>query len=481
MFVSNLILDNAITPASNGARMHRTDCFARHQVTDAAAATKEDAIAAADSAAAALPGWAAAGPSERRRVLLKMADELEQRTDKFVAAMAGEIGASPLWAGFNVHLGAACIREAAGLTTQMTGETLPSDKPGTLSMTVRQPAGVVLSIVPWNGPIVLAARAIAYPLAFGNTVVFRGSELSPQTHYLVVEAAIAAGIPPGALNFLTNASDDSPEIIDALIAHPAVRRINFTGSTRVGRIIASKAGFHLKRCLLELGGKSPLVVLKDANLDAAVEAACFGAFFFQGQICMSTERIVVEAEIADEFVARLSKRVRMLSGKAEAPTTVGPLILPEAGNRLNDLLKDALDKGAVLATGSFADGATMEPTVVDNVTPEMAIYDEESFGPVTTVVRVADDAEALRTACDTAYGLSAAVFGSDLSRTLGVALAIESGSCHVNGTTVQDDPHAPFGGTKASGYGRFGGRAVIDEFTELKWITIEPPVQSYPI
>ena len=481
MFVTNLIIDNETRPSSDGARFGRTDCRAQQEITNGAAATVTDAIDAAESANAAFAGWSGLGPTARRKILLRMADEIENRTDEFVASMAGEIGASPLWAGFNVHLGAACIREAASLATQMTGETIPSDKPGAISMTVRQPAGVVLSIAPWNGPIVLAARAIAYPLAFGNTVVLRGSEVSPRTHALVVEAGIAAGLPPGVLNFVTNASKDSPQIIDALIAHPAVRRINFTGSTHVGRIIASKAGFHLKRCLLELGGKSPFVVLQDADIDAAVEAACFGAFFYQGQICMSTERIVVESSIADDFVERFQTRVHKMNADAANDSFPQTIISPENGHRLNVLLDDALAKGAVMVTGGRAAGAAMDATIVDHVTPEMKIYDEESFGPVTTIVRVANEKDAARVANDTSYGLSASVFGSDLSRTLSVALAIDSGSCHVNGATVQDDPQAPFGGTKASGYGRFGGRAVIEEFTELKWITIEPPSQPYPI
>jgi salicylaldehyde dehydrogenase len=300
---------------------------------------------------------------------------------------------------------------------------------------------------------------------------------------LVAEALIEAGLPPGALNVLTNAPEDAPEVIDALIAHPAVRRINFTGSTRVGRIIAQKAATQLKRCLLELGGKAPLVVLDDANVDAAVKAAAFGAFLYQGQICMSTERLVVDERVADDFVAKLAARAQELpmGDPAAGPgCVIGPMAHPENGARLNALIEDALAKGAVLVSGGNANGAVMPATILDKVTPEMKIYDEETFGPLTTVVRVNGVEEAVRVANDTAYGLSSAVFGHDVHRAMSVALRIDAGSCHINGATVQNEAQAPYGGTKHSGYGRFDGRAVIDEFTELKWITIEPENQPYP-
>jgi salicylaldehyde dehydrogenase len=398
--------------------------------------------------------------------------------------MAAEVGAAALWAGFNVHLAANLFREAASMVTQIQGETIPTDKPGALSMTIRQPVGVVLSIVPWNGPVVLAARAIAYPIACGNTVVFRASEASPKTHLLVADALVEAGFPPGVLNLVTNAPKDAPEVIDALIAHKAVRRINFTGSTRVGRIIAQKAATHLKRCLLELGGKSPQVVLDDADIDEAVKAAVFGSFLYQGQICMSTERLVVDEAVADEFVAKFTARAKeLLSGdpRVNPGCVIGPMVASESGTRLNAMIDDALAKGATLACGGKAAGAIMPATIVDHVKPGMTIYGDETFGPITTVVRVRGVEEAVAVANDSDYGLSAAVFGRDVTRALGVAMRIDSGSVHVNGSTVQNEAQAPYGGTKNSGYGKFDGRAVIDEFTELKWITIEPSVQNYPV
>lgn len=453
-------------------------------VTRAAAGTARDAVAAADSAALAYQSWKNSAPSERRRILLKAADALEARTGAFIEAMAAEVGASALWAGFNVHLAANLFREAASLATQIQGETIPTDKPGALSMTVRQPVGVILSIVPWNGPVVLAARAIAYPIVCGNTVVFRASESSPKTHLLVAEALVEAGLPAGVLNVVTNDPKDAAEVVDALIAHKAVRRINFTGSTRIGRIIAQKAATYLKRCLLELGGKSPLVVLDDADVDEAVKSAVFGSFLYQGQICMSTERIIVDEKIADEFVRKFAERARTLPAGDPTQTpscVIGPMVSKDSGPRLNALIDDALSKGAKLACGGHANGAVMPATIVDHVKSGMKIYDEETFGPITTVVRVQGVQEAIAIANDTAYGLSSAVFGRDVTRALQVALQIDTGACHVNGSTVQNEAQAPYGGTKDSGYGRFDGRAVIDEFTELKWITLEPASQQYPV
>lgn len=481
---TQLLIDNKARAAHSARTFERRHPVTNDVVTRAAAAGAVDAIAAVESAATAFNTWRHTLPSQRRALLLKVADALEARTNDFIKAMAAEVGASALWAGFNVYLAANVFREAASLATQIQGETIPTDKPGCLSMTVRQPVGVILSVVPWNGPVVLAARAIAYPLVCGNTVVFRASEFSPRTHMLVAEALVEAGFPPGTLNLLTNSPQDSPEVIDALIGHKAVRRVNFTGSTRVGRIIAQKAAAHLKRCLLELGGKSPLVVLDDANVDEAVKAAIFGSFLYQGQICMSTERIVVDEAVADEFVRKFAERARTLPAgdpMKDPQCVVGPMVVTDGGPRLNALVDDALAKGAKLVCGGHAEGAVMLATILDHVKPGMKIYDEETFGPITTIVRARGVDEAVATANDTAYGLSAAVFGRDVIRALGVAMRIDSGSVHVNGSTVQNEAQAPYGGVKDSGYGRFDGRAVIDEFTELKWITLEPSVQEYPV
>jgi|TARA_R110002096_G_scaffold379_6_gene2323 salicylaldehyde dehydrogenase len=482
---TQLIINNEAVDASSGATFERLNSVTGKVVTQGAAATIEDANRAADTAAIAFKTWSETGPTERRMLLLKAADILESKTNDFIQAMAAEVGASPLWSGFNVMMAANLFREAAGLTTQIQGETIPTDKPDTLSMTFRQPVGVILSMAPWNGPVALAARAIAYPIACGNTVVFRASEVSPKTHMLVVEAFLEAGIPPGVLNVITHASEDAASITEALIAHPAIRRINFTGSTRVGSIIAQQAGKYLKRCLLELGGKSPLVILDDANIDEAVRAAIFGCFLYQGQICMTTGRIIVDDKVADEFIEKFALAAQQLTQGDPAVAgneqcIIGPLVETSSGERLNGIVKEAIDKGAQLVTGGTAEGATMPATILDKVTSDMRAYHEESFGPVISVIRVTGDEQALLVANDTEYGLSASVFSGNFPRAMKLAKHIESGICHINSATVNGEAQAPYGGTKATGYGRFDGRAVIDEFTELRWVTVAPNHVHYP-
>jgi acyl-CoA reductase-like NAD-dependent aldehyde dehydrogenase len=338
----------------------------------------------------------------------------------------------------------------------------------------------VLGIAPWNAPVILGVRAVAAPLACGNTVILRSSEVCPKTHSLIIEVMNEAGFPKGVVNLLSNAPEDAPKIVKALIAHPAVKRVNFTGSSRVGKEIAKLCAEHLKPVLLELGGKAPLVVLADADIDAAVDAAIFGAFANQGQICMSTERLIVDESVADAFVGKLAKRAAALpSGDPRGHVVLGSLVNLAAAERMDELIGDAKAKGASVAAGGKRNGSIVEATIVDHVTPAMRIYKEESFGPVKPVIRVKDDEEAIRVANDTEYGLSSAVFSRDVQRALRVAKRIESGICHINGPTVHDEGQMPFGGVKASGYGRFGGKAVIAEFTDLRWITIEGP-QHYP-
>jgi acyl-CoA reductase-like NAD-dependent aldehyde dehydrogenase len=235
-----------------------------------------------DKAASAFEAWSALGPNARRKLLNAAADGIEARTDQFVELMAEELRASEPWARFNVMLGAGMLREAAALTTQITGDVIPSDKPGLLSLALREPVGVVLGIAPWNAPVILGCRAVATPLACGNTVILKASERCPRTHALIVDAFSAAGFPEGVVNLVTNEREHAPEVVGALIDHPAVRRINFTGSTEVGRIVAKRAAEQLKPVLLELGGKAPLIVLEDADLDETVKAAAFGAFMNAG-------------------------------------------------------------------------------------------------------------------------------------------------------------------------------------------------------
>jgi acyl-CoA reductase-like NAD-dependent aldehyde dehydrogenase/ABC-type branched-subunit amino acid transport system ATPase component len=479
----SMLINGLAVSAEKGATFERRNPLDGSIATRAPAASEADAVAAVEAAAEAFKTWSQTGPSERRMLLLKAADALEAKTPKFVEAVPAETGATGMWAGFNVMLAAGMIREAASLTTQIGGELIPSDVPGSLAMGVRQPAGVVLGIAPWNAPIILGVRAICVPLACGNTVVLKGSENCPRTHQLIIEAFQDAGFPAGVVNYVTNAPADAGKVVEAMVAHPAVRRVNFTGSTRVGKLIALTCAKYLKPVVLELGGKAPLVVLDDADLDAAVNAAAFGAFANSGQICMSTERLIVDGKIADDFAAKFAKKAKSLplgDPRKPAPVVLGSVIGMGTVEHCNALIDDALAKGAKLLCGGKADSTLMPATVLDKVTRNMRIYHEETFGPVKCIVRVDGVDAAVDCANDNEYGLSAAVFGRDIARAMNVAKRIESGICHVNGPTVHDEAQMPFGGVKGSGIGRFGGKAGIAEFTELRWITVQTTERHYP-
>lgn len=478
-----LSIGGASRGSTSGATFERRNPMTSEVATRAAAASVEDAMAAADAAAAALPRWSALGPNARRAALNKAADVLACKADSFVDAMMGEIGATEGWSRFNLMLAVSMVREAASMTTQITGETIPSDKPGCIALSIREPAGVVLGIAPWNAPIILGVRAIATPLACGNTVVLKASEQCPRTHALIVEAFVEAGLDGGVVNLITNRPEDAGEVVGVLIDHPAVRRVNFTGSTAVGRIVARRAAESLTPVLLELGGKAPLIVLEDADLDESVKAAAFGAFMNQGQICMSTERIIVVDAVAEAFVERFKAKADQLKAgdprQGKAP--LGAVVDQNTVGHVMSLIEEAVAAGAVQLSGGPANGVLMPAHVVDRVAPSMRLFREESFGPVVAVVRARDEAHAVELANDTEYGLSASVFTRDAARGLRVARQIKSGICHVNGPTVHDEAQMPFGGVKGSGYGRFGGRAGVDAFTELRWITIETQPGHFPI
>jgi vanillin dehydrogenase len=478
-----LLIGGEWTEASGGATFERIDPFTGEAVTVAAAAGREDARRACDAAAAAFEEWSSTPPGARRVVLTKAADILMERAGEIASIMTEEVGGTFGWGMFNCDLASRMLREAAAQTYAVTGEVIPSDVPGALSMGVRQPVGVVVGMAPWNAPVILSTRAVATPLAYGNTVVLKASEHCPRTHAAVARAIADAGVPAGAINLVLHSAADAPDVVDELIAHPAVRRVNFTGSTRVGRIIAMKCAEHLKRCLLELGGKAPQVVLADADLEAAADAASFGAFMNSGQICMSTERIVADRSVAEAIGAKLAERAAKLvvGDPRDQGTMIGPVINDAARERVVELIADAREKGADVLAGGEADGNLITPTVLANVTPEMRIYSEESFGPVVTIVPVDGDEEAVRVANDTEYGLAAAVFGEDVDHALEIARRIESGICHVNASTVHDEPQMPFGGVKASGWGRFGGSAALQEFTELRWMSVQQTSRHYPI
>ena len=469
--------------AADGREYAQTFPYTGEQVGTAAAASRTDARAAVEAAHAAFQTWGTSSPGERRALLGKAADLLQERAEEIAGTVTEETGGVFGWGMFNVALAASMLREAAAQAYWVTGEVIPSDVPGKLAMALRQPCGVVVAIAPWNAPVILGTRSLATPLAYGNTVVLKASEICPRTHAHIARALQDAGLPDGVVNFITNQPSDAAEVVGELIEHPLTRRINFTGSSAVGRIIAEKAGRHLKRVLLELGGKAPLIVLPDADLDQAAAAATFGAFFHQGQICMSTERLIVDRRVAEPLATKIVERAAALpvGDPRESTTVIGPMINAAALERIDGLVKDAVGHGATTLTGGEADGTVFPPTVLRGITPQMRLYTEEVFGPLLSIIEVDSADEAVRIANDTEYGLSAAVFTANVPAALELAQRIESGICHINDTTVQDEPQMPFGGVKASGFGRFGGRAALEEFTELRWISVQEQPRQYPI
>ena len=471
-----LLIHGQSVDASNQAIFERISPIDGQVASIAAAATLADVDLAIESAAKAFPVWSKLSPTERRLRLLKAADLMDARTDQFIQIGMRETGSTATWYGFNVHLAANMLREAAAMTTQMDGSLIPSDVPGNMAMGIRVPCGVVVGIAPWNAPVILPTRALAMPLACGNTVVLKASEACPATQRLIGQVLHEAGLGDGVVNVITHAAEDAPQIVERLISHPAVKRINFTGSTKVGKIIAETAAKYLKPVLLELGGKAPVVVLNEADVDEAVNAVAFGAFFNQGQLIPDDIQSVV-------FIEKLIEKTRTIhaGNPAFKGHALGVLESQRAANRIRHLLEDAQSKGANLPLGIQIQDTTMQPTLVLNIQPEMLLYREESFGPVCTVQRFSSVEEGIALANDSEFGLSAAVFSQNIAQALDVAKQIDSGICHINGATVHDEAQMPFGGTKASGYGRFGSKASIAEFTELRWITIQTQPRHYPI
>ncbi|KAJ5085870.1 hypothetical protein N7532_010641 [Penicillium argentinense] len=437
-----------------------------------AGASVDDAVRAVDTAKAAFPAWAKMKAYDRRDILLKAADIMASRKEELIAYQREETGAGRPFSEHTFNLGVSFIKDFAARIPTIEGVVPNVTKDNEGAMVFKEPYGVILSIAPWNAPFILGTRAVALPLAAGNTVVLKGSELSPKCFWALGDIFRQAGLPAGVLNVVFHQASDAPAITNALIAHPAVRKVNFTGSTNVGSIIASTAGKHVKPVLLELGGKASAIVLDDADLDKAAMNCAIGSFMHSGQICMSTERIVVQRGIADQFREKLAATAEKLFGK-DAPAPV--LVNSAAVTKNKKLVSDAVSHGAKLLFGdagaSESVDTSMRPIIVDGVTKDMDMYATESFGPTVSLFIVDSEDDAIALANDTEYGLTSAVFTNNLFRGLRVAKQIESGAVHINALTVHDEPVLPHGGWKSSGFGRFGGIHGYDEFLQTKTVT----------
>jgi len=469
--------------AGNGNTFEDLDPYTGDVVAQVAAGTREDAARAIEAAAAAFPEWSETPPAVRQGLFLKAADILEGRRDEIVSLLARETGCTFGFGMFQMGFTPGLLRQAAGAVYTPIGEVIPSDMPGTIAMGIRQPVGVVGAIAPWNAALILSLRSITAPIAYGNTVVLKPSELSPFTGGLVWGEIFAeAGFPAGVLNIVTHAPGEAGPIGDELVENPAVRRINFTGSTQTGRKVAEAAGRNLKRVVLELGGYNPLIVLDDADVDYAVDASTFGSFLHQGQICMSARKIFVERSIADAFVPRLVEKTGTLKlgDPNEHDTIIGPLITEAAVETVKARVDDAVAKGAKVLVGGDAVGSCYQATLITDVPDDSDFARIETFGPVAAIEIVDDADAAVERANATGYGLAAGIITTDSDRGFRLAQRIEAGIVHVNDQPVHDEPQMPFGGVKDSGWGRFGGRAAMDEFTELRWVTVQSGTRPFP-
>ncbi len=452
-------------------------------VASFAAGDANDAEAAVASADHAFRDWSRSSPAVRQDIFLRAAVVLQRRRAEIMAWLAAETGCGHDFGSIQLDFAVSLLRQAAGAPYSAVGQIMPSDLDGSTAMAVRRPVGVVAAIAPWNAALVLSGRAIAAPLVLGNTVVLKPSEESPWSGGLVwAEIFEEAGLPPGVLNVVTHARGEAGAIGAVLVAHPRVRRLNFTGSTATGRRLAEAAGRNLKRVVLELGGQNPLIILADADVDYAVDAAAYGAFLHQGQICMCARRILVERPIADEFLERFAEKTAgLVAGDPRDPRTViGPLINEYALSTVSRRVREAVDGGARLLAGGVAQGPCYPATLLVDVPPGSELAQDETFGPVVMVDVVDSAEEAVDRANSSRYGLTAGVLTGSPDIGLAIAERLEAGIVHVNDQPIHDEPQMPFGGVKDSGWGRFGISFAMEEFTELHWITMKSQPRQFP-
>ncbi|WP_166462869.1 aldehyde dehydrogenase family protein [Amycolatopsis acidicola] len=469
--------------SSGGRTFEDLDPWNGKVVARVPAGDSHDARAAIEAAHAAFPGWTRTSPGVRQEIFLEAAEVLRRRRAEIMGLLAAETGCGHAFGSIQLDFVLSLLRQASGAGYAAVGQVIPSDEPDAFAMAVRHPVGVVAAIAPWNAALVLSCRAIAAPLVLGNTVVLKPSEESPWVGGLLwAEIFEEAGLPPGVLNVVTHARGEAGAIGQELVSHPWVRRINFTGSTATGRRLAEAAGRHLKRMVLELGGQNPLIILADADVDYAVNAAAYGSFLHQGQICMCARRIFVERPLAAEFLGRFAAKTAALpcGDPKDRGTVIGPLINDYALRTVARRVDEAVASGARVLAGGTAAGPCYPATLIVDVPAETELARHETFGPVVIADVVESAEEALAQANDSRYGLTAGVLTGDPERGLALANRLEAGIVHVNDQPIHDEPQMPFGGVKDSGWGRFGVTFAMEEFTEMRWVTLAGGSRSFP-
>ena len=467
---------------SSGTNVPDTDPYTGRTLAIHMAATPQDVDDALASAEHVQPAWAASLPAERADLLMRVARLIARRSEEIIGWLQRETGSIRAKAEFEVMAARAITEEAASFPYRMDGCIVPSDVPGKENRVYRQPLGVVSVITPWNFPFHLSMRSVAPALACGNTVVLKPASDTPVTGgILIAKLFEEAGLPEGALSVVIGRGSS---IGDRLVESPVPKLISFTGSSAVGKAIGAKAvgGVNLKRIALELGGDSPLVVLDDADVARAVDIAIIGRFFHQGEICMSTNRIIVDKKIVDDFTRQFVTRARTLicGDPLDPKTDIGPIINNSQLGGLLEKVQRAQQQGATVLLGAEPDGLVLPPVVFGDVDPAWDIARQESFGPIASIITAQDEEDALRLANTSAYGLSAAVVGGDVERATAFARKIDAGMTHVNDMTVADERDVPFGGERNSGLGRFNGKWILDEMTRTHWVSVQHAPRTYP-
>lgn len=443
-------------------------------------ATVEEIDEAYKASARAQKEWAETNPYARRGVFEKALGLIKEREQEITDVIIAELGGTRVKAGFELHLAKEFLREAIHLSLRPEGRIIPSPLDGKENRVYRVPVGVVGVISPFNFPFLLSIKSVAPALALGNGVVLKPHQNTPITGgTLVAKIFEDAGLPKGLLNVVVT---DIAEIGDAFIEHPTPKVISFTGSDKVGRHVATVAASHFKRAVLELGGNSAIVVLDDADIDYAVDAAVFSRYVHQGQVCMAANRVIVDRSIADEFTEKFVAKVKSLKvGDPRDPETViGPVINSSQADALASTVEQAIAEGATaLVRGETRDNL-VSPSVLTDIPAGSALLHQEVFGPVAFLITVDGEEDAVRAVNDTPYGLSGAVHTADIERGVNFAKRIDTGMFHVNDGTVHDEPIVPFGGEKSSGLGRLNGETMLDAFTTLKWISVQHGRSHFP-